>query len=902
VIGKTVAHYKITEKIGAGGMGEVYRAGDSKLGRDVALKMLPAAFAQDAERMARFEREAQVLASLNHPNIGAIYGLEERDDSRFLVLELIEGPTLFDRLTTGRVPLREALGIALQIAEAVEFAHESGVVHRDLKPANVKVMEDGRVKVLDFGLAKAMEDPAQAYASGTSDPAASPTMSPTLTPTLQSPITGALTAANVILGTAAYMSPEQARGKPIDKRADIWSFGVMLWEMLSGQRLFDGETVSDTLAAVLRKEPEWGALPADTPPRIRRLVRRCLERNPRDRLRDIGDARIAIEEVLGGNLGDDGEAPITPAPGPRLRALLGAGVLVAVAAALVAGWSLRKPDGTEPPLRKFVLPVPDVTAGIARGTTLAIAPDGSRVAYTSEGLLWVRDLHHLEPRALAGTEGAVCPFWSPDGEWVAYGSGRALWKIRATGGDPVALCDLSRRLNAAGGGVWMSNGEIVFCNGAGPLLAVSSQGGDPDTLLPLNPETDTDFHNVSGLPEDRGLLFIVHRKEGEYDRIDVLAEGVRRDVVTHEGQKLSRVCYSPSGHLVYHREPLSAGLWAVPFSLDELRTTGKPFLAVPEGDLPHVAGDGTLVYAVGAASRDSDLLIVDRTGNGRVVGLSQHRQANPALSPDGRRVAVTVYAENDDIWILDTRRGTQTRLTFDPGTELNPIWSPDGSRIYYYDGESSATFQLKMKAADGTGDVVTLGRGTAPCVTADGRFLFYSFFDLERSSWDIWYMPLGEDGLPAGDAAPFVATDAAEFGVRPSPDGRYVAYQSYESGQLEIYLRRFPDGGGKWQVTIDGGAWPRWSPGGDELFFMRGPDLYVVSVESDPALSLGTPGVLFSRAGDTGSQPFGWPDAFDVSGDGRFLIVQPSEADQEQEGPEGLVVAQNWFAEFRNAD
>jgi serine/threonine-protein kinase len=901
MIGKTVAHYRITEMIGAGGMGEVFRAADSKLGRDVALKMLPAAFAQDAERMARFQREAQVLASLNHPNIGAIYGLEESDDSHFLVLEIIEGPTLFDRLTQGPVPLNEALEIAKQIAEAVEFAHESGVVHRDLKPSNVKVTEHGRVKVLDFGLAKALEDPAEA-ASGMSDPAASPTISPSISPTLQSPITGALTGANVILGTAAYMSPEQARGKRVDKRADIWAFGVILWEMLTGRRLFDGETVSDTLAAVLRKEPEWDTLPPDTPPNVRRLLRRCLARDPKDRLRDIGDARIVIEDVLGGDLGEESATQLAPAPprSPLPRILAGVVALVAVVAAFLVGGRLAGPAETELPLRKFVIPVPDLTTSLTTGTTAAISPDGSRIAYASEDLLWVRDMDQVEPRNLAGTEGATKPFWSPDGEWLAYGAGRRLWKVRATGGEPSMICDLSRGFSGAAGGVWRADGQIVFCDGDGPLLTVSSQGGDVDTLLALDPETDDDFHNVTGLPGDRAVLFVVHDKGGNWERIDVLADGVRREILRHDEQRISAVSYSPTGHLVYHREPLNEGVWAAPFSLSNLEVTGKPFLAIPEGDIPHVATDGTLVHAIGARSEDSEFLLVNRDGSvDKGLGNPEPHEARPFLSPDARRVVAAVGGENDDIWILDIERDTRTRLTFDPGSDFNPVWSPDGTRVYYAHGDGAADFELRMRAADGTGEVAHLGRGSGPNVSADGRFLIYAFYDTDRGNWDIHSMPLGEDGLPTGEGTPFLATDAAEWSPVFSPAGDYVAYSSAESGQSEIYVKRFPGGEGKWQLTTDGGSWPRWSAAGDELYFAKDLELYAVPVRTQPSLQLGTPAPLFTRDGDTRTMPFGWPDAFDVSADGRFLVVRPADTGAQEEGVQGLIVTQNWFREFR---
>jgi Tol biopolymer transport system component len=894
VIGRTISQYRVEEKLGQGGMGEVYRASDSKLRRDVALKVLPDAFAADPERMARFRREAQVLASLNHPNIGAIYGLEEMDGVHALVLELIEGDTLSDRLRRGPMSTDEALPVAIQIAAALDVAHESGIVHRDLKPENIKLTADGQVKVLDFGLAKAMTGDASSI------DAASASMSPTIvSPT----ITGAMTAANVILGTAAYMSPEQARGHTVDRRTDIWAFGVCLFEMLTGRRLFMGDTVSDTLASVLKVDPDWDSLPERTPARVHRLLRRCLERDPRNRLRDIGDARISLEETLAGEDEQHDVVVAAGRPGARYWMTTAFAVLVAAAAAFLTGRE-QVPSGPEPALRKFVLPLSDLSTGFSGATMTAISPDGKRIAYTSEGRLWIREMDRIDPRVIDGTEGAVRPFWSPDGEWIAYGTVNRLWKVRPGGGNPSMICELSSGFNVAAGGVWEPDGTIVFCHGDGPLLAVSSQGGDPDTLLAADPDLDDDFHCVSGLPDNRGYLFVVHRRSGHYDRIDVLSNGERREVLTHPEQQIWSVCYSPTGHLLYRREPQNRGIWAVEFSLEELRTTGKPFLAIPEGDIPHVASDGTMVHTVGAAGRTSELVLMDRDGTNRTrLGEPQNFEPRPALSPDGRRIAVEIKAEGTNIWVLDSLRGTQTRLTFEDGDEFDPYWHPDGTRIYYVSGIGSENFQIWTKLVDGTEDAVSLGRGSGPRVSQDGRILLLNFYDLETQNWDIYQLPLGEDGLAAGESKPFLVTDAIEHGGDLSPDGRYVAYHSLESGQTEIYIKTFPEGRGKWQVTIDGGFWPQWSAAGDELFFMKGPDLHVVSVETERTLSLGTPQFVFSRKADTHLQPFGWPDSYSMTGDAqRFLVIEPTESNEDRAAARGLVVTQNWFSEFRDSE
>jgi serine/threonine-protein kinase len=899
VIGKTFAHYKIVEKIGAGGMGEVYRASDSKLGRDVALKMLAPAFAQDAERMARFQREAQVLASLNHPNIGAIYGFEELDDSRVLVLELIEGPTLSDRLGAGRVPVSETLGIACQIAEAVECAHESGVVHRDLKPANVKVTDDGRVKVLDFGLAKALEDPV--VGSGASDPAASPTLSPTL----QSPITGALTGVNVILGTAAYMSPEQARGKAIDKRADIWAFGVVLWEMLTGRRLFDGETVSDTLAAVLRKEPEWDALPDKTPMKVKRLLRRCLERDPGHRLRDIGDARITLEEVLAGDLGEpEAVAPAAAGPGwPLLFGAVAAAAVIGAAVGLLVERSMR-PATPELPLLKFQIPVPDLLTTLATGgTTVAISPDGRRIAYTTQSKLWVRDLDDLKARELPRTEGGTMPFWSPDGEWIGYGDREKLYKIRAQGGTPLTLCELENDFNPAAGGAWGEDGRIAFTDGSGQLWSVSAQGGDPDTLLALDPEGDQDFHNVSALPGGKGLIFVVHRKDDTYDRIDLLANGQRKPLVFMEGEQLELPTWSPPGYIVFGRSPTNPGIWAVPFSLSSLEVTGEPFLALPDAVLPTVSRNGTMVLALGDFSGSNQLMWVNRQGvPGERVGVAQVQDSYFPLSPNGEQLVVRVRGEDIDLYLVDVVRQTKTRLTFSDASEGWPVWSRDGRQIYYDDTQDFPTSTMWVTNADGSGEPVELGPGATVEVSPDGRYLLYSLYSGEGLDWDLYYVRLDEAGLPDGDPVPFLDTGVITWGPRVSPDGRFVAYHSNDTGQHEIYLKPFPTGSGKWQISVDGGFWPTWKADGTELYYVSGNDILAVPVELDPAVRLGTPERLFTRPDQIGAISFGWPDGFQATPDGeRFLIAVRPEGHKEDQD-RGLVVVQNWFSEIKGRE
>lgn len=887
MVQKSISHYEVIEKIGAGGMGEVYRASDPKLGRQVAIKVLPEIFARDAERMARFQREAQLLASLNHPNIGAIYGLEEDGGAHALVLELVEGPTLADRIEASPIPPEQVIPIALQIAEALENAHDRGIVHRDLKPANIKLTPDGQVKVLDFGLAKALEDDREG--SGSAMLSQSPT------------ITGGMTGAHVILGTAAYMSPEQARGSAVDRRADIWAFGVILFEMLTGRRLFSGETVSDTLASVLMKETDWGVLPESAPPRLRKLIRRCLEREPRRRLRDIGEARIVLEALAAG-APDDEVGVAAPAGGvgsSKARLAIAGALLVFVAGAAVVGWT-RKPAVTELPLRKYEIPLGDMDTNLSTGTTLALSPDGSRLAYLSDRRLWIRNFDELEPRMVEGSEGAQKPFWSPDGAWVGFGASGKLWKAPVSGGNAIMLCELPEPFNPAAGGAWRSDGRIVFCTGNSGLLEVGAQGGDPKSILEPEQEVEDDFHNVYNLPGDRGLLLVVHRKEG-YDTIDLLVGGERRRLIQLPDQSLSMPVYSPSGHILYHREPTNPGIWALPFSLDKLETTGEPFLAVPEGALPSAGADGSLVYSRATLRTRTQLMWVDRTGREiGPLGPEEEQVPFPAISPDGRRVAIPVMEnENRDIWIFDTVRATKTRLTFDEESETRPCWSPSGENIYYRWGNASDRYTIRMRAADGTGQPVDIAKGAFFSVSRDGRFLVYS--SRESGEWNLWYVELGDDGLPAGDPVHFVDSKSIEYNPALSPDGRYIAYISDESGREEIYVRRFPEGDGKWQVSVNGGQWPRWKPDGTELYYAEKQKVMAVPVETTASsIRLGSPEALFERAPSGIQLAFGWPDGFDVAADGeKFIIVEAAGAEERPQGSLGITVVQNWFAEFR---
>ena len=886
MIGSQLSHCRITDELGAGGMGEVWRADDTKLGREVAVKVLPEDVAGDPERLARFQREAKTLASLNHPNIATLYGLETATrpgaetekgagETTFLVMELVEGETLAERIARGAIPIEDALEIARQIAEALQAAHEAGIVHRDLKPANVKITPSGQVKVLDFGLAKAYEP--------TADEAAL-THSPTLT--------AHMTAAGVVLGTAAYMSPEQARGIEVDKRADIWAFGCVLYEMLAGQQAFRGDTVSDVMASILKEEPDVDALPANTPPRLRRVLDRCLAKHPRQRFHDIADARIEIEEIAAGkgDLLDGATSAAIGDPGTQGRRWL---IAVAIGiGALLLGLGLGRifvPKPSPAQVVKFDLNIPDVTSA-------SLSPDGSRIVYATSESLAVRELGALDPRLLPNTDGAVRPCWSPDGEWIVSCARGKLWKIDAQGNPPTLICELPEGDWSSGAGAaWLPDGSITFTTGNTGLYRVSAQGGDPQ--LVLEPETDRelDFHDVQPLPDGRGVLFVTHRTgEGaSYDTISVYADGERHEVFQIEGQDIRDPAYSPTGHILYNRRPNNSGIWAVPFSVADLETTGEPFRVTEGATLPTVSANGTVVYIPQSNARIGQMAWVDRNGDVlETLGEPHDLFPMPAISPDGTRVAVcAVEGSQWDIWIHELSRGTRTRLTFN-GEANDAVWTPDGTALIYYDGNSTSDFVLKRRPADGTREPEELGPGWFPSPSSDGRYLAYTR-RTEGGTSDLWYL----DFETGDEPTQFLATDAFEFFPRFSPDGRYIAYVSNESGRQEVYVNRFPSGEGKWQVSVDGGVWPQWSSDGTRLFFAGGDDILEVDVTVEPTIRLGTPRTLFSRPSFSYPMPAGLPPGFAASADGsRFLVVQPVEDDSFDRS---VTVVLNWFEGFR---
>ena len=855
--GARLGPYEVTVQIGAGGMGEVYRARDTRLGRDVAIKVLPQIFAADGGRLARFEREAQLLAALNHPNIAQIHGLEESAGVRALVMELVEGVTLAERLTRP-IPIDEGLAIARQIANALEAAHDRGIVHRDLKPANVKVTPAGVVKVLDFGLAISRPD------TSDSDLSQSPTM---LMPTVE----------GVVLGTAPYMSPEQARGRPVDKRADIWAFGCVLFEMLTGTRAFHGGSTSDVLASILNQEPDWLSLPNRTPRAIHRLLRRCLAKDCNERLHDIADARLEITDAL--HPGSAAE-PVVDARADRSDRLRWAAVFAAsivIAGGGAAWWIAQsRPAPSEIRLEITTPPSPDPAS-------IAISPDGRKILFvaTLEGRsrLWLRALDSSSARPLAGTEGALCPFWSPDNRSIGFFMQGKLQRLDLDGGLVRALAVAPNPV----GGTWGPDGTVLFTpNYTGPIFRMSAEGGD---AVPI---THTDARQPSHrfpdfLPDGKHFLFFVpNSADTRSIYVGDLDGGAPQRLLEADAPG----AYAPSKHLLFVRE---GKLIAQPFDPARLVLTGNP---VSVADQVMAAGDsnstglsvsaaGPFIYRAGIASQHQ-FVWFDRSGKetGRVsepTGAAAG-STSPSLSPDGRRVALTrTVARNTDVWILDLERSLFSRFTFDAAVDAWPVWSPDGATIAF-NSNRSGVYDLYQKSATGVGSdelLLATPQNKGPVDwSPDGRFLLYRSPGA-TTGFDLWALPM------FGDRKPFVVvqTNFEERDGQFSPDGKWIAYQSNESGQTQVLVQPFPGPGGKLQVSADGGAQVRWRADGRELFYVS-PDGRLMAVPIRPAadrrsLEAGAPVPLFAtRIG--GAAPGMNRQDYVVSQDGqRFLIDVP---------------------------
>ena len=873
--GTRIGVFEITGTLGAGGMGEVYRARDTELGRDVAIKVLPAALAADADRLARFQREAQLLASLNHPHIAAIYGVERNEGSPALILELVEGPTLADRIARGPLPVDEALLVATQIAEALEVAHEQGIIHRDLKPGNVKLRPDGAVKVLDFGLAKMMDpvNSGQRAVGGFTH-----SMSPTIT-------TPAMTQAGMILGTAAYMAPEQAKGREVDRRADIWAFGCVLYEMLTGRRAFGGEDVTDTLAAVVLREPDWSALPLKTPPAIRRLLDRCLRKDPKQRLHHIADARLELAEPA-----MDAASPAVAAqivrPSRSRLALQGAVVLALVGVAGLQTIRLSQVSGVTPSLVRFALPAPaGIEVGDSGSPLAAVSPDGSRIvlAYRRGATeqLFTRRFDEGEAKPIAGTEGGSRPFFSPDGKWIAFTERNTLKKVATEGGAAVAIGQ-----SDFGTGAWVPDDTMIFTpNYTSGLWRVPASGGTSQKLTDPNTEDGELGHFWPQiLPDGKTVLFTSFRTPADRSRIELysLDTGARKVIV--DGGFHGR--YVASGHLLFAR---STTVFAVPFDLDRQDAIGQPVpvMAGVAVNLPSglaqfsVSPTGTLTYVVQAAlSSPRQLAWLDRTGRASPVGDARRRFEDPTLSPDGTRLALTIRDENDaDVWVYDLARGTFGRVTSSPTTQFNPVWTPDGRRLFFVFEEP--VFHVYSRAVDGTAEPERVLDGpfdmVPRSVSPDGRLLVYTRSD-PSTRGGIWVLPLEGDAKPRA----FVDTPFSEQGGAVSPDGRWLLYVSDETGRDEVYMHAFPDAGERVQVSTNGGRDVKWSRDGTEIFFREADKMMMASARGR---TVGRPTMLFEKR----------LVGYDVARDGRFLAVVPDESVP----PAPVNVVLNWLEELK---
>jgi serine/threonine-protein kinase len=849
----------------------------------VAIKVLPEQFTQDPQRLARFEREAKLLASLNHPNIAAIYGLEEADGVRFLALELVPGETLAERVAKGPVPVEEALEVCRQIAEGVEAAHEKGVIHRDLKPANVKVTPEGKVKILDFGLAKAFEGEV---------PVTDISQSPTLTEEM--------TRAGVILGTAAYMSPEQAKGKPVDKRADIFAFGAMLYELLTGERAFEGETITETLGAIIHKEPEWEALPAATPWRIQELLSRCLTKDVHDRLDGIGNVRTEIKLALSEptTVSPSGVGKVVPPLRQRWTTTVGVVVVTATIAVLVTWMLMQSSPDTQQRVNKFLITTSSpALLAVSPSNEVAISPDGKHLVYrvnTERGnQLYLHSLEDFVDRPIPGTEGSGGSMFSPDGDSIGFIQQGKLKKLSLAGGSPITLCDVS---GGRSPGNWFEN-TIVFTT-VEILYRVSASGGEPEILATVNPdEGELGYFTPHFLPGGTDLLFTIQTSEGT--RIVVLSlESGERKVLLENARQAN---YLRTGHLVYEQSR-TGNLMVVPFDLTNLEVTGDPVSVIQQvrQDVSNVdygvSENGTLVYVPSTTQgrqHDHTLVWVDRDGKETSITQEKRHYLYPRISPDGKRMAVTVAGY---VSVYDFESDSFSRLTFEDQSASHPIWSPDGRWLMFQSGPAGGEGGLVRQPFDGSRSQERLtSRDQFPgSWSPDGQYVVFSQSG-DPGGQSIGILPM--EGDP--DPKLIVASAAFECCSVISPDGKWLAYVSNQSGPFNVYVSPFPEPNVKWLISKEeeGGGQPIWSPDGKELFYRSGNRMMVVPIQvRDQALNAGNPRVLFEGSYASHADPPGI-QYYDISPDGnRFLMMR--EGDLPAEGGQINVVL-NWFEELK---
>jgi len=898
--GARLGPYEIQALLGAGGMGEVYRARDTRLHRDVAIKILPEIFTADQERLTRFEREARKLAALNHPHIAAIYGLEDASSVRALVLELIEGESLAERLHRGPVEIAEAIKIAAQIADALEAAHEKSIVHRDLKPANIKITPDGTVKVLDFGLAKST--PSDVKASDFNE-----------LPTL----TSEPTSAGMILGTAPYMSPEQARGKAVDTRTDIWAFGCVLFEMLSGRRAFSGETTSDVVVAILQREPPWDRLPAATPTAIRRLLRRCLEKDLKRRLHDIGDARLELEDAKSKSVPEEPalQTPKLMTRRAAITALAGAAAGATAGGLLGSRWRSVAPRA----LTRFRIALPEgAVAEASWNRRVAISCDSTHIAYSasaqSQGTnsannsLYLRSLSELEPKLVPAAGGT--PFFSPEGHWLGFfGPGTPgttqLRKIGLGGGAPVTLCTIG----PFAGATWADDGTIYFVGAMpGGVMRIPASGGQPQEVTKVDFAKGERMHKYPcALPGGKAVLFTLSTADAEsFDdaRIVVLNTLSGQSETLVEGGTYP--IYSPSGHLVYAR---AGNLMAVPFDAKGLKVTGQPFtvldgvlMSVNSGVANYdISAAGDLIYVPGAADKGARTLVwVDRNGKAEPLPLPPHSYLHPRISPDMRQLAVEIEGPNHDFYTYDFARGVLSKMTTD-GVSHWPVWSPDGTQIAYRSGKMMGWRMWRVPADRSRSAEQLPGTGisqNAESWSPDGETIAYTAVTQEQGSHIMVSSLAGSQ-----ESRLFVDVKAAAGSPKFSPDGRWLAYCSSETKQPQVFVQAFPGPGAKIQVSNDGGTDPVWKRTGGEIYFRNGDKMMAVAVSTTPTFAAGHPRILWEGHYSHGmSASCGPPGAtssnYDVTADGeRFLMIKDEAPDTAVS--KEIIVVLNWADEVK---
>jgi serine/threonine-protein kinase len=878
-------------------MGEVYRAEDTNLSRQVAIKVLPDEYAHDAERLARFEREAKLLASLNHPNIAAIHGLEEHEGKRFLVLELVEGQTLSERLKKGRIPLDETLDIGRQIAEGLEAAHEKGIIHRDLKPANVKVTPEGKVKILDFGLAKAFYEQA-----ATADMSHSPT------------ITDEMTRPGVVLGTAAYMSPEQAKGKSTDRRADIWAFGCILYECLTGKRAFPGETITESIAKILESEPDWAQLPVETSSFVRAALRQCLQKDKARRLRDIADVWIGIQESA--------TRPSEPVAFPRRFSMwwtAGSVAAGALAATLVTVALMRhsRVAPTAPVTRAIIRIAPGQWLdgvrfrGRPTRTAMAVSGDGSFIVYSAipedPGLqarpqIYLRRLNQMDAAAIPGTEGGISPFLSPDGRWVGFWAGGKLIKTSVERGVPAVLCDVTSLFGAS----WGIDNNIIFSprDDAG-LFRVSADGGKPEAVTVPDKAKEEFSHRLPHcLPDGKGVLFTITREPwDDQPRVAVL------DLQTRKWQVLIEdagdASYLPTGHIIFLRQ---GSLMAAPFDLDKLKMTGQPVPVVADvmqatNSTSNVqntcagqfatSDSGWLIYVTGSAVRDleNSLVWVDHEGTAQPITSFKGPFHVPRLAPDGQRIGYSTIGSECRLHVYDIARGTDSPLTGE-GKGSYPVWTADGRQLIFSWWKSGLP-KLHWQPADGSSPMERLTTSEyIQCpgsVTPDGATLVFVETDAA-----------GELGIRLLDlqsrrVTPVPNSRSNESYPAFSPDGRWLAYSSDESGREEVYVRSFPSPGSKWKLSLEGGTEPLWARNGEQLYYRFQDQVWAVNVRTGAAFTPGKPRLLFEKPGYRRAGPLAcWDISLDAQ---QFLMVKMEE--RKPQPVSEMILVQNWFEELK---